>query len=101
MSIKSNFLKKIEKFLAENDIKECLSYEKLVDMFPDFAEFLASEKERISKMAEFDLSFGVEKGLIAGADEAGMVVPFRAQQTHLFRSDAGAGDAFHPLRAAG
>ncbi|MBR0518329.1 ribonuclease HII, partial [bacterium] len=71
MSIKSNFLKKIEKFFEENDIKECLSYEKLVDLFPDFSDFLASEKERISKMVEFDLSFGVEKGLVAGADEAG------------------------------
>ncbi len=71
MSIKSNFLKKIEKFLAENNIKECLSYEKLVDLFPDFSDFLALERERISKMAEFDLSFGLEKGLIAGADEAG------------------------------
>ena len=56
MSIKSNFLKKIEKFLAENNIKECLSYEKLVDLFPDFSDFLALERERISKMAEFDLS---------------------------------------------
>ena len=71
MTIKSIFLKKIEKFLAENDVKECLSFEKLVDIFPDFADFLALEKERISKMAEFDLSFEVEKGMIAGADEAG------------------------------
>ncbi len=71
MSVKSNFLKKIEKYLAGHDLKECLSFENIVKIFPDFAVFLAFEQERISKMIDFDLSFSVEKGSIAGVDEAG------------------------------